>query len=146
MPNRYANNTISVSNPPGASEDSSDLTVMDRIDDPEQIARLVEAYFLSDSYRTDRHLAWYRNILFYAGKHYIRRHEGWWQVIPRTKFNRNLPRPVINQIRVEAEALSSVLTANAPAVKVDPNSKSHADKQAAKLAEIVLNTKDYTDK
>lgn len=155
MPNKYSNNTASVvgpsnsfvpANSPGAAEDSSDLTVTDRISDPDQLGKLIEAYFLSDSYRTDRHLAWYRNILFYAGKHYIRRHEGSWQVIPRTRYNRNLPRPVINQIRVECEALTSVLTANAPAVKVDPNSKSHADKQAAKLGEIVLDTKDYTDR
>lgn len=130
----------------GASEDSSDLTVTDNISNLDEIGKLVEAYFLSDSYRTDRHLSWYRNVLFYAGKQYIRRQEGWWQSIPRSKFNRNLPRPVINQIRVETDALTSVLTANAPQVKVDPNSKSFTDKQAAQLAEIVLDAKNYTDK
>ena len=129
----------------GAPEDSSDLTVTDDIKNLDQLGKLIEAYFLSDSYRTDRHLAWYRNILFYAGKHYVRRVDNWWQSVPRTRFNRNLPRPVVNQIRVEAEALISVLTANAPHVKVNPNSKSFADKQSAKLAEIVLDTKDYTD-
>ena len=130
----------------GASEDSSDLTVTDQIESLDQLGKLVEAYFLSDSYRTDRHLAWYRNVLFYAGKHYVRRTaDNWWQATPRTRFNRNLPRPVVNQIRVEAEALMSVLTANAPHVKVNPNSKSFADKQSAHLAEIVLDTKDFTD-
>jgi len=146
MPNNYVNGTMAVGNPAGASEDASDLTVVDRIENADQLGKLVESYFLSDSYRTDRHLAWYRNVLFYSGKHYIRRHEGWWQVIPRTKFNKNLPRPVINQIRVESEALMSVLTSNAPAVNVDPNSSSFKDKQAAQLGEIVIDTKDYTDK
>ncbi len=130
----------------GAAEDSSDLTVTDNIENLDQLGKLVEAYFLSDSYRTDRHLAWYRNVLFYAGKQYIRRLDGWWQSVPRTRFNSNLPRPTINQIRVEAEALTSVLTANAPQVKVDPNSKSFKDKQAAQLGEIVLDAKNYTDK
>lgn len=130
----------------GASEDSSDLTVTDNIRSLDQVAKLVEAYFLSDSYRTDRHLSWYRNVLFYAGKQYIRRNEGWWQSIPRSKFNRNLPRPVVNQIRVECDALTSVLTANAPKTVVDPNSKSFKDKQAAQLGEIVLDAKNYTDK
>lgn len=129
----------------GASEDSSDLTVTDDIKNLDQLGKLIEAYFLSDSYRTDRHLSWYRNVLFYAGKQYIRRNEGWWQSIPRSKFNRNLPRPVINQIRVETEALTSVLTANAPKTVVDPNSKSFTDKQAAQLGEIVLDTKNYAD-
>jgi hypothetical protein len=133
-------------NEAGASEDASDLTVVDKVHDPDQLAKLIEAYFLSDSYRTDRHLSWYRNVLFYSGHHYIRRQSNWWQSIPRTKYNRNLPRPVINQIRVEAEALVSVLTANAPAVKVEPNSKSYSDKLAAKLGEIVIDTKDYTDR
>jgi len=129
----------------GASEDSSDLTVTDDIVSLDQIAKLVEAYFLSDSYRTDRHLSWYRNVLFYAGKQYIRRVDNWWQSVPRTRFNRNLPRPVINQIRVETEALVSVLTANAPTVVVDPNSKTAEDKAAAQLAETVLDAKDYSD-
>jgi hypothetical protein len=129
----------------GASEDSSDLTVTDEIQSLDQIGKLVEAYFLSDSYRTDRHLSWYRNVLFYAGKQYLRRVDNWWQSVPRTRFNRNLPRPVVNQIRVETEALTSVLTANAPKVNVDPNSKSAEDKAAAELGEIVLDAKDYSD-
>ncbi|GAG32078.1 unnamed protein product, partial [marine sediment metagenome] len=59
---------------------------------------------------------------------------------------RNLPRPTVNQIRVETDALVSVLTANAPQTVVDPNSKAFTDKQAAQLGEIVLDAKNYTDK
>ena len=125
--------------------DVSDLTVSDDIEDLEELGDLIEAYFLSDNYRTDRHLSWYRNILFYAGKQYIRRVDNWWQSVPRSRFNRNLPRPVVNQIRVETEALTSVLTANAPKIAVDANSKSFEDKQAAQLAEIVLDAKNYSD-
>jgi hypothetical protein len=133
-------------NMPGSSEDSSDLTVTDEIENLDLLGKLIEAYFLADSYRTDRHLSWYRNVLFYAGKQYLRRHtESLWQSVPRTRFNRNLPRPVVNQIRVEAEALVSVLTANTPKVVVDPNSKSADDKAAAQLGETVLDAKDYSD-
>ncbi len=48
MPNKYSNNTTSVvgpsnsfvpANSPGASEDSSDLTVTDRITDPDQLGK-----------------------------------------------------------------------------------------------------------
>lgn len=125
--------------------DIGDLVLHDKVE-LKELGALIESYYQSDTYRTTRHLDWLRNIYFYHGKHHIRPIQGTtWEVIPKNDRNKRLPRPTINQIRVECNTLINVLTANAPHMDVAPNSRETSDEFAAKLSRIILDSKEFED-
>ena len=125
--------------------DPADLTFTMDVEDAQVLGKLIEDYYYTDTFRNDRHLAWQQQILFYNGKQYLRRSFEGFEIVPVTRHNRGIPRPVINRIRVECDALIANLTGAAPAISVDPNSDELEDKNAAALGEIILDAKEMED-
>lgn len=86
---------------------------------------------------------WERNIRFFMGDQYLffdevrRRYE----VIPQTKYNKFIPRPVTNMILPIVQTMVSIWTRQKPNASVIRNSTDPADDNAAKLAERIQDAK-----
>ena len=86
---------------------------------------------------------WERNIRFFMGDQYLyfndtrRRYE----VMPTTKYNSFIPRPVTNFILPIVQTLLSIWTKQKPNASVSRNSTDPGDDNAAKLAEKIQDAK-----
>jgi hypothetical protein len=126
-----------------------DLEKVDKLDladddDVFQLGKLVEeVYEGSQGYLDKLGYTWDENIRFYMGDQHIEFSESirQFEVIPKTKYNKWVPRPVTNMIFPIVQTCTSILTKNKPNADIAPNSDSPIDEQAAKLAARVQDAK-----
>lgn len=120
-----------------------DLTDVDS-DDVEQLAAKINTFYRQDSaIKAQLSWHWERNQLMLDGKQWIvfngdRETGGLWQKLRVGKQNEYIPRPVTNYIYDIYQTLKSYLIKNKPRSKVFPNTYEFRDKNAAKIATLVL--------
>lgn len=112
--------------------------------DLDALASKIESYYKQDStVKTQLSWHWERNHLFLDGRHWIvfdgeRETGGLWKRLSVSKANEFLPRPVTNYIFDVYQTLKSYVIKNKPRSTVRPNTSSHRDKMAAKIAELCI--------
>lgn len=124
------------------SANNLDLTNVPN-EDHEQLAQAIESYYKADSsVKSQLSYHWERNHLMLDGKQWIiyeRTGEtgGMWKPLRVSKENEYIPRPVTNLMYDAYQTLKGYLLKNKPRISVRPNTQTHADKSAAKLANLV---------
>lgn len=124
------------------SSNNLDLTTVPN-DDHEQLAKAIESFYKSDStVKSQLAYHWERNHLMLDGKQWLvyeRTGEtgGIWKPLKVSKENEYIPRPVTNLMYDAYQTLKGYLLKNKPRISVRPNTQTHADKSAAKLANLV---------
>lgn len=112
--------------------------------DFQEIGQIVnDAYHQSYGYLEQLGIQWEQNIRFYEGDQYIFYNETIknYEIIPLTKFNDFIPRPVTNLLLPIEQTMTSLLTKTAPNATVAQNSCNEYDSLGAKLAERVKDAK-----
>lgn len=119
-----------------------DLTKIENKDE-KSLASKIEAYYNQDS-TTKLWLSyhWERNHLFLDGHQWIvHRHDSTtgrqWEPLQLHRANEYIPKPVTNYLQDVYQTLKSYLLQHRPRSSVRPNSQGYADKQAAKVAELI---------
>jgi hypothetical protein len=115
-------------------------------EDLDQLAQQIETFYKQDGAVKAR-LAyhWERNHKFLDGDQWVvfsgdRDTGGVWQRLTVSKNNEYIPRPVTNYIFDAYQTLKSYLIKNKPRSTVRPNTRAQKDKDAAKIADLVLET------
>lgn len=126
----------------GAKQSASNLDLTD-VEDVDQLAIAIEGFYKNDSaVKTQLSFHWERNHLFLDGKQWIvyegnRETGGIWKPLRVSKENEYIPRPVTNYFYDAFQTLKGYLLKTKPRTSVRPNSNTHKDKSAAKLATVV---------
>lgn len=135
------------SNSGNARNTSSNNLDLSGVEDPNKLASAVEAYYTSDSaVKSQLSWHWERNHLMLDGKQWLvwdgsrGQTGGMWQTLRVSKANEYIPRPVTNYIFDAYQTLKGYALKNKPRVTVRPNTQTHRDKEAAKLATLVSET------
>jgi hypothetical protein len=131
----------------GQKGDGSNLNLdLTEIDDPSALASAIENFYKSDSMvKTQLAYAWERSQLMLDGKQWIvfegsRSTGGSWRPLSVSKENEYIPRPVTNYMFDAYQTLKGYLLKAKPRISVRPNSMTHRDKSAARLATLVSET------
>lgn len=125
------------------STSNIDLSQVDNAD-LEGLAQRIEEYYRSDNTaKSALSYHWERNHLMLDGKQWIvydgkRGSGGQWRQLQVSVANEYIPRPVTNYLFDVYQTLKSYLIQNKPRSTVTPNTRTYRDKQAAKLANLVL--------
>lgn len=112
--------------------------------DLDALSSQIETYYKQDTaQKTSLAWNWERNHLMLDGKQWLvydgnRENGGQWRTLSVTKPNEYIPRPVTNYIFDAYQTLKSYLLKSKPRSIVRPNTQTHRDKTAAKLATLVL--------
>jgi hypothetical protein len=120
--------------------DLSDLT------DPDQLAQRVEQFYKNDSVvKTQLGKNWERNQMMIDGQQWLAWEEnqqtgGMWKQLKVSRENEYIPRPVTNLMFDAYQTLKGYLLKTKPRSSVRPNTQTHKDKSAAKLATLVSDT------
>ena len=91
-----------------------------------------------DPVRTILERTWFRNILYYLGEQWLSWFESRNTFGRRSEINVNIPTPVSNMVRDYVKSTVALTTNKNFATTVWPNSREQSDKDAAKLAELVI--------
>lgn len=88
-------------------------------------------------------MVWEENVRFLQGEQHIRFNSitRRYEVIPVTKYNDFIPRPVTNYILPIFQTVTSLLTKNKPDAKVSANSNDPKDRDAAILSDRIVDAK-----
>lgn len=111
--------------------------------DPDELAKSIEQFYKNDSVvKTQLGKNWERNQMMLDGQQWITWEEnqntgGMWKQLKVSKENEYIPRPVTNMMFDAYQTLKGYLLKTKPRISVRPNSQTHQDKQAAKLATLV---------
>lgn len=131
----------------GAKGSSGGLNLdLTEIDDVQEAANAIELFYKNDSVvKSQLSYSWERNQLFLDGRQWIvyegnRETGGKWNTLQVSKDNEYIPRPVTNYIFDAYQTLKGYLLKQKPRITVRPNSSSHKDKSAAKIATLVSET------
>lgn len=114
--------------------------------DIDQLASKIHNFYMQDSaVKSALSYHWERNHMMLDGKQWIvfdgdRESGGSWNKLKVSKQNEFIPRPVTNYIFSAYQTLKSYLIKNKPRSSVTPNTQDWADKQAAKIGTLVLET------
>jgi hypothetical protein len=114
-------------------------------EDWDALAQKVENFYKSDNAQMAQ-LAknWERNHLMLDGKQWLvyegdnKTTGGTWQQLKPSKANEYIPRPTTNFLFDNYQTLKSYLIKNKPRSSVTPNTRTHRDKQAAKIATLCV--------
>lgn len=115
-------------------------------EDLDQLASKIESYYKQDgTIKTALAYHWEKNHLFLDGQQWItydgnRGTGGIWRPLQPMPQNEYIPRPVTNYTYDAYQTLKAYLLKNKPRLTVRPNTQSHEDKSAAKVAELVTET------
>jgi hypothetical protein len=126
-----------------ASTLNLDLTL---VNDPTELAQSIEKFYKNDSIvKTQLAWAWERNQLMLDGKQWIvyegnQMTGGMWKPLKVNRENEYIPRPVTNVMFDAYQTLKGYLLKTKPRINVRPNTMTHRDKSAAKLATLVSET------
>jgi hypothetical protein len=113
------------------------------IDDPTQLAQSIEQFYKNDTQvKTALAKNWERNQLMLDGQQWLQYEQntqsgGMWKPIQVNKENEYIPRPVTNIMYDAYQTLKGYLLKTKPRITVRPNTMTHKDKSAAKLATLV---------
>lgn len=113
-------------------------------EDVDQLAQKIETYYKADAtVKAQLSWAWERNHLMLDGKQWIvydgeRETGGLWKRLKVSRANEYIPRPVTNYIYDIYQTLKAYLLKNRPRCSVFPNTQTFKDKNAAKIATLVL--------
>lgn len=113
-------------------------------DDQDKLAACIEGFYKTDStVKTRLSYNWDRNHRFIDGDQWLafdgdRESGGQWRRLAVSKANEYIPRPVTNYIYDVYQTLKSYVIKNKPHTYVRPNTNRNKDKQAAKIAELIL--------
>lgn len=113
-------------------------------DDLEQLAKKIETYYKADSnIKTDLSYHWERVHMMLDNKQWLvydgnRGAGGRWRELQVSEPNEYIPRPVTNYLFDAYQTLKSYLIQHKPRSSVIPNTTLYRDKQAAKLADLVI--------
>lgn len=127
-------------NASGMNLDLSDVT------EPDEAASRIETFYKNDNIvKTQLAYAWERTQLMLDGKQWIvyegnGQTGGMWKPLKVSKENEYIPRPVTNYMFDAYQTLKGYVLKSKPRTTVRPNSQSHRDKNAAKLATLVSET------
>lgn len=122
-----------------------DLSKVDSAD-LETLAKKIEDYYQSDAtVKSGLSYHWNKAQQFLDGNQWIvyegnRASGGVWKTLQVSKANEYIPRPVTNYIYDTYQTLKSYLIQQRPRSTVTPNTLLNKDKQAAKLAALVIET------
>jgi hypothetical protein len=111
--------------------------------DPDQLALSIEQFYKNDSVvKTQLGKNWERNQMMLDGQQWITWEEnqntgGMWKQLKVSKENEYIPRPVTNIMFDAYQTLKGYLLKTKPRITVRPNTQTHKDKSAAKLATLV---------
>lgn len=120
-----------------------DLTTV-ATDDLDQMTAKINQFYLSDSsIKSQLAWSWERNQLMLDGKQWLvydaeSPSGGMWKRLQVSKASDYIPRPVTNYIYSDYQTIKSYLLKNRPRSSVSPNTRDYKDKNAAKLADLVL--------
>lgn len=112
----------------------------------EELAKRIEDFYRADSsLKTSLAYNWERTHLMLDGKQWLvydgeKGRGGQWKTLQVSRANEYIPRPVTNYIFDVYQTLKSYLIQNKPRSTVVPNTQTYRDKQAAKLANLVIET------
>lgn len=113
------------------------------VEDPDQLASYIEKFYKNDSVvKTQLGRNWERNQMMLDGQHWLVWEEnnqtgGMWKQLKVSKENEYIPRPVTNLMFDAYQTLKGYLLKTKPRISVRPNTLTHKDKSAAKLATLV---------
>lgn len=116
------------------------------IEDLDVLAEKIETFYKNDgSIKTKLTYNWDRNHRFLDGDQWLvfdgdPESGGIWRRLTVSRANEYIPRPVTNLIYDGYQTLKSYLIKNKPRSQVKPNTQQFKDRQAAKIAELVLET------
>lgn len=128
-----------------ASNANLDLTNVETTD-YDKIQREINDFYLDDSHsKTQLSYNWERNQLMLDGKQWITwdsstQTGGMWRKLRVDAQNEYVPRPVTNYLFANYQTLKSYLVKDKPRSSVAPNTQEFQDKQAAKIATLILET------
>lgn len=96
-----------------------------------------------EAYYTAKAKEWDEGLRFYMGQQHIQYSAvgRTWEDIPLTKFNNWMPRPVTNYVAPAVNTIVSLMTRRRPTATIYPNSQDESDRNAAKLAESIIDAK-----
>lgn len=112
----------------------------------EQLAEQIENFYRGDSsLKATLAYHWERNHMMLDGKQWIvydgdKGRGGLWKTLQVSRANEYIPRPVTNYLYDVYQTLKSYLIQNKPRSTVIPNTQEYEDKQASKLANLVIET------
>lgn len=115
-------------------------------EDQDQLAAKIESFYKLDSViKQQLSYHWVRNHLMLDGQQWLVYDRsvdggGEWRQLEPSPANEYIPRPVTNYMFDAYQTLKSYLLKNKPRASVRPNTQSQADKQAAKLADLCVET------
>lgn len=125
------------------AETNLDLSQVD-VDDFDTLAEKINTYYMSDSaVKSQLTYSWDRNQLMLDGKQWIMfdgdvTTGGMWRRLRVSRANEYIPRPVTNYLFSNYQTLKSYLIKDKPRSAVSPNTQEFKDKQAAKIASLIL--------
>lgn len=104
---------------------------------------IMEHYHGSSGYIDTLAKSWSQNVHFYEGDQHIYYNDTvkQYQVIPTTKYNEHIPRPVTNYIFPIVNTMTAFLTKNRPQANARENSTEDEDINRAKLADVITDAK-----
>lgn len=120
-----------------------DLSVVPN-DDLDALAQKIEGYYRKDSTaKVQLSYNWQRNHLYLDGLQWLVfdgsvASGGIWKRLDVSRQNEFIPRPVTNYLFDTFQTLKSYLIKTKPRSSVTPNTELYADKMAAKIAELCL--------
>lgn len=124
--------------------DLDKINQLDKTKDAQKIGKMcVTAYRESYPYLEVLSKIWEYNVKFYEGDQHLYYDNTIknYQIIPTTRFNNFIPRPVTNYILPICQTITSVFTKNRPDVQVSSNSISDTDNASAQIAKSVQSVK-----
>lgn len=110
------------------------------VSDPTELANKIEGFYKADSaVKQQLSYQWERVQLMLDGKQWLvyDKSVGKWEPLRVSKDNEYIPRPVTNLMFDAYQTLKGYLLKTKPRITVRPNSPTHKDKSAAKLATLV---------
>lgn len=120
-----------------------DISVVSN-EDTDQLAEMIESFYRKDTtQKTQLSYNWERNSLMIDGKQWLvfsnnAASGGMWTRLETTKNNDYIPRPTTNYMFDVYQTLKAYVGKTQPRSTVYPNSDTHADKEAAKIADLCL--------
>lgn len=128
-----------------SSKGSSSALNLDlsELSEPDELARAIEGFYKNDSVvKTQLGKNWERNQMMIDGIQWITWEDsattgGQWKQLKVSRENEYIPRPVTNIMFDAYQTLKGYLLKTKPRISVRPNTQTHKDKSAAKLATLV---------
>lgn len=132
------------------ASDNSQINDLDLLsvpsEDIDQLASKIESFYKMDSIiKNQLSYHWTRNHMMLDGEHWLvydtkANGGGEWRAMQPSSQNDYIPRPVTNYMFDAYQTLKSYLLKNKPRSTVRANTQTQKDKQAAKLAELIVET------